>query len=348
MTVSKERESTFELIRLIAMFMIVLYHIYFLTITPIYDSSFNRAIWIPLHIGVPLFVLISGYFGIRVSGRGLAKLLGQMLVYTAVFLIIYYYLTNTGGGIRNIIRTFMLVSNSPRWFMRTYICLYLFSPVINSYLKDITPKQRLYIIFILLFISVYIGTFGDDPSLSGGKNLVHFILLYIVGNTLRVYENIWRKISLRKLIIAYVLLNVLLVTGYCFFDGTFISHKIFNWSFPYSSPIILLNSILFFIIIAKNRFQSKLVNYLAASTLGIYLLHCSSLVKFYTWIPASLWIKSFIPNDYVSFCALAVLALAVVFACIFIDKLFTPLWGWFQRVGEKAEIKIVSFVNQHV
>ena len=94
---SKVRESSFELVRLIAQIMIVIYHIYLVAIEPLYNVPFNKAIWLPLHIGVPLFVLISGYWGIHISGKGLARLLGQMLIYTAILTIAYDYLTNGGG-----------------------------------------------------------------------------------------------------------------------------------------------------------------------------------------------------------------------------------------------------------
>ena len=92
----KVRESSFELVRLIAQLMIVVYHIYLIAITPVYDVAFNKAIWLPLHIGVPLFILISGYWGIHISGKGLFRLLGQMLVYTAILTVVYDYLTNGG------------------------------------------------------------------------------------------------------------------------------------------------------------------------------------------------------------------------------------------------------------
>lgn len=57
------RKSNFECLRLFAMFCIVLYHCYLLYV---YDESsliIHKAIQIPLHIGVILFLLISGYFG---------------------------------------------------------------------------------------------------------------------------------------------------------------------------------------------------------------------------------------------------------------------------------------------
>lgn len=75
-----ERESEFELLRLVAMLLIVLLHIYLLELRWERLAPLNTAIVIPFHMGVPLFVLISGYFGIRVSGRGIAHLVGQMFI----------------------------------------------------------------------------------------------------------------------------------------------------------------------------------------------------------------------------------------------------------------------------
>lgn len=75
---SKVRESSFELIRLLAQWMIVVYHIYSVHIYALNNVPFNKAIWLPLHIGVPLFILIGGYWGIRVSGKLLRQLIEQM------------------------------------------------------------------------------------------------------------------------------------------------------------------------------------------------------------------------------------------------------------------------------
>lgn len=72
--VTKERESNFELLRVFAMFSIVLYHL-ILESSKAFGYAEIRTLQLPLHIGVPLFVLISGYFHIRPSFKGLAKLL---------------------------------------------------------------------------------------------------------------------------------------------------------------------------------------------------------------------------------------------------------------------------------
>jgi len=97
-TVCKQRESSFELMRLVSMFLIVLYHLFLFFLHPLYENDFYKAIQIPLHIGVLLFVLISGYFGIKATPKGLLKLIGMMFVYYLPIQLVYIYLHSGGGG----------------------------------------------------------------------------------------------------------------------------------------------------------------------------------------------------------------------------------------------------------
>ena len=79
------------------MFLIVLYHLLLFFIYPIYGDVFYKAIQIPLHTGVLLFVLISGYFGIKATPKGLIKLVGMMAVYYLPLQLIYIC-SHSGGG----------------------------------------------------------------------------------------------------------------------------------------------------------------------------------------------------------------------------------------------------------
>lgn len=82
MKIQTERNSIFELIRIIAMFMIVIYHLYMIFVSPYHPTEpFYRGIQIPLHIGVILFVLISGYFGIKCTIKGFVKLITMVVIY---------------------------------------------------------------------------------------------------------------------------------------------------------------------------------------------------------------------------------------------------------------------------
>jgi surface polysaccharide O-acyltransferase-like enzyme len=92
----KERQSAFELLRIIAQIMIVYYHILLIGIYPTSGIPFYKALWLPLHIGVPLFVMISGYFEIKPSVRGFVKLIGLVFVLSLPVMVMDYL--EVGGG----------------------------------------------------------------------------------------------------------------------------------------------------------------------------------------------------------------------------------------------------------
>ena len=101
---AKERESSYELIRMLAQFFIVFYHIFYFYIYHLTGNPLHHAIWLPLHIGVILFVLISGYFGIKSSVRGFVKLIGMMIVlYIPLDLVNLLFVNGlNSGGVKDI------------------------------------------------------------------------------------------------------------------------------------------------------------------------------------------------------------------------------------------------------
>lgn len=71
------RSSNIELLRIVSQYIIIIYHIFVFCVLPLYpDITIYRGVMIPFHIGVGVFVLISGYFGIKPTTKGIVKLLG--------------------------------------------------------------------------------------------------------------------------------------------------------------------------------------------------------------------------------------------------------------------------------
>lgn len=69
--VKKPRESNFELARIVSMICIVWYHLFWSMPETLQDQiPIFKGIQMPLHFGVLLFVMISGYFGIKPTIRG--------------------------------------------------------------------------------------------------------------------------------------------------------------------------------------------------------------------------------------------------------------------------------------
>lgn len=64
----KVRDSQFELLRIVAQWLIVFYHLfYYCTVDLQNEHAIYAGIQIPIHIGVVLFVMISGFYGIKPS-----------------------------------------------------------------------------------------------------------------------------------------------------------------------------------------------------------------------------------------------------------------------------------------
>lgn len=295
------------------MIFIVVYHLLIIVYTENPTEIIYKAAWIPLHIGVILFVFISGYFGIKCTINGICKLIGTIALYYLPLTI--YDIIEQESNFD--IKQFLFISHSPYWFIKTYLYLYLFSPVLNKYLDKIGHKDRLFLICSLTFISIYIGSSFGDPSLIDGKNLINFSLLYVLGNTFKVYDNYLNKIPSRYLVGAYIILNCSVL--YLFAQGGLISKIIWYASFPYCSPLLIVNAALLFIIISRFKLKSRTINYIASSMFAVYLLHCQPYIA--NRINQSLIDSLVNDNIILNFCIVLLYATIIIIMSILIDKM---------------------------
>lgn len=264
----KERDSNFELLRLFAMFSIVFYHLLgvYWHIGDTESHGLLVALTSPFHVGVPVFVMISGWYGIRTSWKGVFKLLIPVFIYYVPIALYVNYTER--ASFEDYMHSIMFLSQTEYWFVQTYLWLFIASPAINLYIHNQTVKQRFTTLLILAFVSMYVGTFGNDTSLVEGKNVIHFALLYIVGDTLKTWKSVWDRISWKIILTIYMLVNIGLVLVYPI--KPFIPMNMF---FPYNSVGIIINSILILMLFSKIKLQNRFINYIAASSFVIYLIH---------------------------------------------------------------------------
>ena len=325
----KIRESNFELLRIVSQYFIVLYHVLLLFISPARDNLFFKAVQIPLHIGVVVFVLLSGYFTIKASSRGLIRLMGIFFIYSIPEIIFNIW---SSESLKEIIHSCMFFSFTHFWFVKQYVFLFLLSPMINAFLKNSSSKGQIYLIICLAFISIYGGTFGADASLNDGKNIANFLLIYCCGYYIKTTQSTWNKISLVKIVVAYSLFNGTILGGYMIGNDV-IRNMIWRFCFPYSSLGMLANSVLFFLIFAKIPFKSKMVNYAALSCFAIYLLHGNRpYVIGFIGLCAKKMVNYF-DNDILIMGGSLLLTFFVILFAIIVDKLLTPIWTVFEKCG---------------
>ena len=324
MRYSSDRASNFELLRLLSMFLIVFYHLlrWFVQDNPAYD--WVRAFWLPLHVGVVCFILISGYFRIRPSSRGLLLLLGILFVYS---------LPNIVSGIKqagsayDILHSLQFVSRSEFWFVKVYVALYLLSPLLNSFFEHSSLRGQWYLLGVFALLTVYYGYFAEEISYSEGKNVLYFMLIYQVGHLLQVYSSKWKAMKMNRLVGGYLLFNVLLVVLFLLTRGSWMGDLIWKLSFPYNSPVLILNAAWLFVIFGRMEFHSLSVNRLAGHCFAIYLIHGLPLLIDTVERPVIQGIFHLTGDKLLATIPLLfVLACLIMVICIAIDSLFRPLW----------------------
>ena len=331
-SLSRVRQSNYELLRLFSIFLIMFYHMFlFVYAVDFPEYPIYKAIQMPIHIGVPLFVMISGYFGIRFSFRGLCSLLARSYFYIIAWAIVIGIWKES--SIKEVLKDFVLFSSNDVWFIKTYICLYVVAPAITLYLDKVNSKQKWVFVCILAFMTFYVGDIKRvDDSLLDGKNLLNFIFIYSVGYLLAFYKEKLRKIPSSVLLLAFILISVLSVTAYLKVDSEFLSTRIWNLTYPYNSPLLILSSVLVFLLFGRLNIQSPRINWLAGSVFAVYLIHAKG------WRMISYYLQQ--TEGFMNHSPLCVfpvvflLCVILMTLCIIVDKLLNPLWQW---VADKAK-----------
>ena len=212
----KERESNFELLRIICMLMIVFLHTLGhgggLANTNV--NSFNFFISHLIEslsiVAVNVYVIITGYFSINKTKINIYKLLilyAQMYFYSILISSAFILIKPDLINLKQIFNAVLPFSTQLWWFMSIYLVLSLLMPYINRLLIVLKKRELDCLIVTLFFIfilwpSVKILKPIDN---SGGYSLYHFIFMYIVG----AYINLrWKEKSFKK-----VLSSIIYISG---------------------------------------------------------------------------------------------------------------------------------------
>lgn len=186
-------------------------------------------------------------------------------------------------------------------------------------------------------VTFWYGWFWQNSGFEDGKNIINFTFLYLLGGYYKEFlpqyvltENKMRKVYA----IGYIF--IVLIVGCTLYWSVAESHlKIYRWVFkctyPYNSPILILMSSLLFMLFTTFHFESKWVNWIASSTLAVYLLHENK------YAPRQLW-YDFVENLYVSkigedYWWLILLGCCIVLfiSCILIDKVRMIIFSLWKR-----------------
>ncbi len=330
----KQRNSNIESLRIIAMVLVLVVHATFIgtgfpsiaesTTCPI--SSFCRFGFGALSIVcVNLFVLISGWFGIHFNLKKfisfiLTAIFYALLVYI-VLLLLYpqKYLNWTSAS------TILMLNSSDYWFIKSYILLYFFAPILNSFIEQSDEKQqRLTLITFYIFQTVYawLSIYGA-ADFQGGYSVLSFMGLYLLAHYFHRYpgitENWSAKLGIR------IFFGIALFHASLGFLITRLGLPIAGRIFTYTNPLVIIQSLSLLIGFSKLSFQNKLINWVASSCLAVYLLHANELIlRPYYGTTIKNW---YLQENLLTFLFHTVLFISLIFiASILVDKIRNRLF----------------------
>jgi len=273
--------SNFELLRILAMLMIICTHCISssLAFDQFSKGSFSYVILTILqafsNLGVNLFVLITGYFMVErtmVSLRKPIELLLDVAIYGFALYCVSVLLGLQPFGLSGMVKSLVPLLAGYRWFVKAYIVLYLLIPYINLVARNLNRQQYVTLLAVLFLLLSVWPTFLPSPPIDDyGYGFVHLIFLYIIGGYLRKFP--WKFSTVKTL--GIFILSFACTEALYLIDG--ISLPILataqGYAGAYNSVFNILASVSLFLFFSKLTFQSKWVNRFAASAFAVFLIH---------------------------------------------------------------------------
>ena len=266
-----ERDSNLETLRIASIFLIVAMHVIGFAASQGVLSTENTYLRYFVgtigNLGVSCFVLLSGYFGVKFSWK--------KFVYISLITTVYACICsfcNSGYAVTgDMIMAIVWVPRYFNWYISCYLALMLLSGHLNNFCNQLDRKDfmKLLVVLSVLFSLLPMMVSANDVLLiRSGQCFTYFVFAYFIGRYIRIHKDI--KLSRWKTgltIFAMVLLMWL---------KGLLSMRIHALSMiPLTSnysPTVLIAAISCLYFFKSFSIQSRLINYISASVLAMYLL----------------------------------------------------------------------------
>lgn len=326
------RSSNIELLRCLLMFYVVVIHFVGHNIlskdapAQIGDMNyFSSNLLLSISVcAVDCFVLISGYFTIKLTFKKIVLFLLPIFFYEIVISLVFFPFSHH-----------FVLPKLAYWFVRPYLALMLFSPIINYGLQKLsgTAIRNLLIISILFFVLP-----PNSPTGNSGKNIYIFILLYITGYYIRNYYQ--TKKNWGGYFLCYLLSVIFIMFETIFLHKKGLNSGVSSLSYNYDNILIYFAAITLFLSFTKLNLHSKIINWVASSSFYVYIISENPNMyrgqyNIYNLLGVESWSDS---SAYVFY----VLGMSVVIfsTAILIDKVRIVLFSRFEtKIGNWADKK---------
>ena len=288
------RQSNFEILRVLAMGMIVAMHFMLkggIAVPMSEDGSVvNHLAWIIeafCIVAANCYVLIGGYFMVETQWKlkKLISLVAQVLFYSLLvpFVCLFFGIGDAAQwSVYEWIFAILPLQMDHYWFATSYVLLFMLVPVLAPGVKQLSKKQLQITIGVLLFYYCVIKSLS--PILLStdnyGYDLGWFICLFLIAAYIRLYEIPFLE-GMKKSVGVY-LISCAGIFGISAFAG-FICRKTgalkyyMDMPYCYNYFLTLTGSVALFYVFKQIKVKEGTLTTwicrIAPHTFGVYLLH---------------------------------------------------------------------------
>ena len=366
--VNKERNTNIEVLKLLAILLIIIFHIV-QTLTD--NPNVTKTFWvwnatedvttIILSIirgfgvlGNSIFFMCSAYFLLNSKKSNKKKIIYMIIEIFSISILILLisqiplWKINISKEIR--FQSLFPTTYSTNWYLTCYILLYLICPILNYLIKNINKKQLLVWVSFMSFLFIGINFINNGAYFS--NNLILWITIYLIMAYIKLYCDKFSKNNKAMYIILFssMVLHLILMiaTNELGLHHKYFYDKVMKWNTNNNPFFIAIAMSLVFIAINKKPYVNKFLNKIASYSLLIYIIHENIILRTYVrpqlinfiyakWGYNRLFLEIFILAIFIYVCSI-ILSIIYTF-------LFKRLLGY---LTEKIYNLLCKFENKYV
>lgn len=284
---NKDRNPSIELLRILAMIMVIILH-NLAGSGALYEQSgfmYQFYWWMEALCicAVDVFVLISAYFLINASFnlKNIFRIVAVTLAFSIPLSLLSARLSGNTHSISACIKIFFPVLTKKFWFVNAYLALYLLSPFLNRLLRGLDRKQFAVLLWIEIGMMILRPTLFPKvwaQDMTAGLSVFFFIALYCIGAWIRLYGFSW-EIHPVQYGILYLAVSFSLVAVKAALMYFGISEDTASRYYSYDSLFVVLQALALFLGFLHtkpcNGRRMRIINSIAQYSFAAYIIHYS-------------------------------------------------------------------------
>ncbi|WEV52342.1 acyltransferase [Bifidobacterium sp. ESL0704] len=308
---NKSRDWRFEVLRMVAMLLIVAAHFFSNDNWRVrtdangvasWGGAFHTSLYLFGQVGVALFVLISAYFLSTSDSNPVARavrLWAQVFIYSfgiaLISVLCDFTILHKGSmhDINRLIGAAFPITTEMYWFMSAFLFMILLGPFMNVLIRSLNRKG-LALLLALVVLMVFVAPVGQH--LHYFTNVAYLCTVYLIGGFIRRYRQSLPRIRWWHAMLVIVACFAVAVAGtHLIINSPILRDKLalpgnLLTAGEGSTPILaVLAAVALFVCVVQSKKPTRMTAFtrtvlvLSPATLGIYLIHENFIVKALLW-----------------------------------------------------------------